>query len=217
MNRTNARLRPLLAALAVLCLLLRLFPALALPSRAQPVDAAAVPDPCRCRLTPDEEQLLALTLAESAPEASFAARVGMAAAVLGRMGSPGYPDALPEVLAGLRAEGAFGADRTDPHGETLSAGPLRSVGDLLSDGFARIAGTGAGEDADRRLTELSLHAVRLAEAGADPAGGALGFRIVRIPRARDFLFNDAGEDARLSEIRGALRDYPVILGDVGFR
>ena len=71
-------------------------------------------------LTPAEEQLLAEVLAEKCPEALYAARVGMAAAVLGRMESPAHPDSLGEVLAELEVEGAFGAVRPSPPGSSGS-------------------------------------------------------------------------------------------------
>ena len=206
--RPVSRLRPLLAALALICLM----PRLSTPVYAIESDRV---ENCRPTLTPAEETLLSLTLAESAPEATYAARVGMAAAVLGRMRSPAYPDALPDVLDGLRAEGAFGKNDAAPSFYAgIPAALTRALGDRIAD-LGRIVGTGV--PSDERLAELSLHAVRAAEAGADPAGGALSFRIVRIPRSRDFFFNDAGEDTRKKKIADALRDCPLVLGEVGFR
>ena len=181
--------------------------ALILPS------AAAEPEHSRDRaLSSFDERRLARVLAEECPDVPYAARVGMAAAVLGRMDDPGYPDSLTEVLAGLYEEGSFGADRT------TSSHAGRSLGDGVRRLLKRLSGavTGRGDE-KRRLLELSLHAVRAAEAGADPMDGALSFRVVRSSRPPDFLFNDSGEDAAESGIREALRGYPVIVGGVGFR
>ena len=47
--------------------------------------------------------------------------------------------------------------------------------------------------------------------------GALSFRVIRLPRVRDFLFNDAGEDADSRRIAEERREYPMAVGGVGFR
>lgn len=193
------RLRSLLAAALAFALIL--------PS------AAAEPEHSRVRaLSSFDERRLARVLAEECPDVPYAARVGMAAAVLGRMDDPGYPDSLTEVLAGFWREGSFGAERT------TSSHAGRSLRDGVRRLLKRLSGavTGRGDE-KRRLLELSLHAVRAAEAGADPMDGALSFRVVRSSRPPDFLFNDSGEDTAESGIREALRGYPVIVGGVGFR
>lgn len=165
------------------------------------------------RLSPSDERKLAGTLAEECPDALYAARVGMAAAVLGRMRAPGYPDDLAGVLAGLRAEGAFGQPQ-EP--QQSRPGPLCALLPGLRRFVSRVAGLPDPGDSGR-LHELSLHAVRAAEAGADPAGGALDFRVVRAEHARDLLFNDSAEDARRQAVEAELRGYPLAIGEVGFR
>ena len=167
----------------------------------------------RAVLTPAEERLLAEVLAEKCPEALYAARVGMAAAVLGRMESPAHPDSLRAVLAELEGEGSFGAvpsSLSGASGSPTGSGLRRFLRDLA----VLIRG---GTDGGARALELSLHAVRAAENGADPMNGALSFRVIRLPRVRDFLFNDAGEDADSRRIAEELREYPMAVGGVGFR
>lgn len=178
-----------------------------------PGSVRAIGEERRTALSPAEERILAEVLAEKCPEALYAARVGMAAAVLGRMESPAHPDGLREVLAELEGEGSFGTvPSSPPEAPGLSTGNglrrlLRGLNGLIR----------GGRDGGARCFELSLHAVRAAEDGADPMNGALSFRAVRLSRVRDFLFNDAGEDADRRRIAEELRDYPVIAGNVGFR
>lgn len=166
-------------------------------------------------LSPSDETVLARTLAEECPEVPYAARVGMAAAVLGRMGSPEHPDSLRDVLAELEREGAFGSPEAERSRASVP-GPssLFGVRRILSRLGDFIRGR---REKGPRLYELSLHAVRAAEAGADPMDGALSFRVVRPSRTPDFLFNDAGEDAESRRIGDELREYPLIVGGVGFR
>ena len=177
-----------------------------------PSSAAEAEDRRTRALSSSDERRLARILAEECPDVPYAARVGMAAAVLGRMDAPGYPDTLTEVLTGLYREGSFGADRG------TSSGGGRSFGDGVRRLLERLSGAVTGRGSEReRLFELSLHAVRSAEAGADPVGGALSFRMIRSSRPPDFLFDDTGEDKAESRIRDALREYPVTVGGVGFR
>lgn len=161
-------------------------------------------------LTPAEEQLLAEVLAEKCPEALYAARVGMAAAVLGRMESPAHPDSLAGVLAELDEEGSFGAAPSSLSGSPTGNGLRRLLRGLNGMIQGRM-------DGGARALELSLHAVRAAENGADPMNGALSFRVIRHSRVRDFLFNDDGEDADSRRIAEELREYPIAAGGVGFR
>ena len=174
-----------------------------------PVRACAAQKP----LSASDEKLLARTLAEKCPEALYAARVGMAAAVLGRMESPAHPDSLRAVLAELEGEGSFGAVPS-----SLSGASGSPTGSSLRRFLRNLAGLiRGGTDGGARALELSLHAVRAAENGADPMNGALSFRVIRLPRVRDFLFNDAGEDADSRRIAEELREYPIAAGGVGFR
>jgi hypothetical protein len=158
--------------------------------------------------------LLAETLAERCPDAPYAARVAMAAAVLGRMESPAYPDSLPDVLAQLEAEGSFGGEGPDLSGRTRASAVLRGILDRLAAGFAVPSGFAVSAD---RIRELSSDAVRAAIGGADPARGALFFRYVPTPRTGDFRFDDSREDGFRRRMEKELAGYPLVIGTVGFR
>ena len=158
--------------------------------------------------------LLSETLAERCPDAPYAARVAMAAAVLGRMENPAYPDSLPDVLAQLEAEGAFGRDAAAPSGKSRISVLLHGITERFAAGLPIPAGSPIPAD---RIRELSADAVRAASCGADPARGALSFRCVPMPRTGDFLFDDSREDGFRALLEKELAGYPLVIGTVGFR
>ncbi len=168
--------------------------------------AQSVPQPIP--LSSADAFLLAETIADRCPDAPYAARVAMAAAVLGRMKSPAYPDSVPDVLAQMEAEGSFGREISDRSGGIRVSAVLRGIVDRIPSGFAVSAD---------RIRELSADAVRAASAGADPARGALEFRYVPTPRTGDFRFDDSREDGFRKLLENELAGYPLVIGTVGFR
>lgn len=128
------------------------------------------------RISEAEKEYLARAIAVSYPEISYGGRVAVAAAVLNRMKSAGYPDSAGGAVMSFAAEGEFeGAGKT----------------------AARI-----GED----VLRLSRDAVEAAVSGADPTDGAVCFERVRGKRKADLKFDDTAEDERLRETERYLKE-----------
>ncbi len=72
---------------------------------------------------------------------------------------------------------------------------------------------GGFRDEPRRT---ALDAVRAAEEGADPAHGAVRFRVFRASCGVDFRFDNAREERIRRAREKALQGYEIVIGNTGF-
>ena len=154
-------------------------PALLLAIRMAAGAAAAVPAPL------DRDYLIGAIAANYA-DVCLAAQVGIAAAVLNRMETPGFPDSAAGAVVSFRADGEFLKEVPEPGAE------------------------------DAEAAARAAEAVRAAEAGADPAEGALYFEYVESGGGFDLDFDDLREDNAAKSVKEALGWCSVVIGNVGF-
>lgn len=140
---------------------------------------------------PADRDYLVRAMAANYGEETYAAQVGIAAVVLRRMGTAGYPDSAAGVIEGLRAEGEFTK-------------------------YPACSRVGEDSPDDSRTLRIASDAVRDALRGADPAEGFLSFRTVRPRRGFDLRFDDAREDESARQTLISLSECEVIIGNAGF-
>ena len=118
-----------------------------------------------------------------------------------------YPEAGYAVRVGIAA---VVLNRTEHRGFPDSAAGviegLRREGEFPKSG-----------EADEKLRRITADAVRVAEEGADPTGGALYFHTVRDKTGFDMDFDDEREDEGIKTAMEELADCPVVIDNVGFR
>ncbi len=111
-----------------------------------------------------EVEYLSRVIAASYPEISFGGRVAVAAVVLNRMDTVGYPDTVGGAVMSIVAEGEL-------RGIASSAGKL-----------------------DEKLIRITKDAIYAAVSGADPSGGAICLETVKNEGEADLRFDDSTED-----------------------
>lgn len=118
-----------------------------------------------------EADYLARVIAATYPEISFGGRVAVAAVVLNRMDTVGYPDTAGGAVMSIAAEGELG-------GIVSAAGKI-----------------------DEKLLRVTKDAVYTAVSGADPTKGAIRFETVKNEGGADLRFDDSTEDKAARENR----------------
>ncbi|MBE6626373.1 MAG: cell wall hydrolase [Ruminococcaceae bacterium] len=143
------------------------------------------------RISEAEINYLSRAIAVSYPKISYGGRVAIAAVVLNRMETVGFPDSACGAVMSLVSEGEFSA-------------------------VYEVAGK-----IDSKTVRLSSDAVEAAISGADPTGGALYFESVGSEKWHgDLLFNDSAEDQMRRTMENYfLQKYgeaAVIIDNIGF-
>ena len=202
------------AALFVLCVLLSAAAGASDEATAEAQKYEARPS--ATALSPADEILLSETLAERCPDAPYAARVAMAAAVLRRCGAGG---SLPAVLNQLEAEGdpftvLFAPDLADQdvHGEIIQPAVVRmnggkaGTGELRAGEVVKAADQHVPWNADAALLQGFHQAERHFVIGADKGVGQGAFLPEPAPGGTDAV---AGPPGALDDLQVSVRDAVV--------